>query len=265
MLFISSLTADALTTKIKNLVGEKQYYKHKNLVDTLFQKKSNFYTVKGNLRYEDILKVLRNNGLLHLKFKKPKEVKIEFTTNENPIKSLKILNDTLRDMGYYYYFTKSNMFNKDQQAMVWTIVFNAEYAVDPLLFTQELKKRHCYVMDIDKQSSNFWKYSLDMEFANIKDITRISKNEKVVLHKPLKPYFIEVDYAISVEIISTRLNRWFPYIVCFDKDLNVLKVIKEKNVHKKYKINLPKNTKYIKIADLYNLINIKRGLSVIVR
>jgi len=36
-------------------------------------------------------------------------------------------------------------------------------------------------------------------------------------------------------------------------------------VYRGLKIQLPSDTRYIKITDMYNLINIKRGLSVIVR
>jgi len=39
----------------------------------------------------------------------------------------------------------------------------------------------------------------------------------------------------------------------------------KKRVYKKITLDIPQNTQYVKIGDTYNLINIKRGLSVIVQ
>jgi predicted RNA-binding protein associated with RNAse of E/G family len=61
------------------------------------------------------------------------------------------------------------------------------------------------------------------------------------------------------------LNHWHPYIVFYDKHLNILKIIKKDNIFKTFNTNIPKGTNYIKITDLYMLLNIKRGLSVIIR
>ena len=69
----------------------------------------------------------------------------------------------------------------------------------------------------------------------------------------------------SLQIISRNLNNWFPNIVFFDKDLRVLKMIKRDRIYKGLKTEIPDGTIYIKITDMYNLINIKRGLSIIVR
>ena len=94
---------------------------------------------------------------------------------------------------------------------------------------------------------------------------KIEKNERVKFHKPLQPYILSVDDVKSLEIRSHNLNNWFPSIVFFDKDLKILDVAKKDKIYRRYKIEVPKNTKYIKIADLYNLINIKRGLTITVR
>jgi hypothetical protein len=264
-LFFSILSANQLFEKIENLIGQKQFNLHHNLIYVLFKNQKDFYSINGQLNFKSILQKLKENGLLDLKFKKPKQINIEFITNKDPIKSLKILNDTLRDMGYSYYFTKSNIFDKETNIMKWVIVFNAEYALDPLILTQELKLKYCYILDIQKVTNVYWIYSINMNNAKIKDVIKIENNEKVVLEKPLRPYLIEVENSVSLQIISRNLNHWFPYIVFYDKHLNVLEVIKKKRTYKGYKSKVPRETKYIKVTDLYTLINIKRGLSIIVR
>ena len=64
-----------------------------------------------------------------------------------------------------------------------------------------------------------------------------------------------VDDCSYLEIRSHYLNNWFPNIVFFDEDLKILDVIKKDSVNRRYKTEVPQNTKYIKISDLYNLIN----------
>ena len=265
LLLFTNLNGDYLFNKIENLVGKKQFLLHSNLIKHLFKDKENFYITQSQLNYKLILKVLKEKGLLNLKFNKPQELNIQFSTNTDPIKSLKNLNDTLKSMGYYYYFTKSNKYNSLDNSMDWVISFKTEYALDPYLLVQELKIKECIVLDIQKVSESFWKYKIDVKNAKIREAIKIDNNEKVVFQKPLRAYFIEVNNAKKLQIISRKLNHWFPYIAFYDKHLNVLKVTKKNRVYKGYKINVPRETKYIKITDLYTLINIKRGLSIIVK
>ena len=76
---------------------------------------------------------------------------------------------------------------------------------------------------------------------------------------------LKISKAKSLQVISRNLNNWFPHIVFFDKDLMVLTVIKKDRVFKGLRVKIPENTRYVKVTDTYNLINIKRGLSIIVR
>ena len=264
-LVFTTLSADKLLDKIENLIGEKQFKLHSNLINLLFKEKVNFYITQEQLDYTTILRTLKENGLLQLKFKKPQELNIQFSTSTDAIKSLKILNETLRAIGYYYYFTKSTSFNSSTGALDWTIVFDTESAIDPLILVQELKSKSCHILDIEKVNDSFWKYNIDVNFAKIREAVKIDNNEKVIFQKPLRPYFIEVDNANTLQIIGRNLNHWFPYIAFYDKSLNVLKVIKKDRIYKGYRTKVPRGTKYIKITDLYTLINIKRGLSIIVK
>ena len=160
---------------------------------------------------------------------------------------------------------KKSTFDKSSGILSWTIVFNTEYILDPFILVQELKTKSCKVLNVTREKDNFWKYDIDVNFAKIKEAIKIDNNEKVVFQKPLRPYFIEVTDASKLQIISRNLNHWFPYIAFYDNHLNVLKVIKKDRIYKGYRTSVPRETKYIKISDLYTLINIKRGLSIIVK
>ncbi len=261
----STLNASKLFDKIENLVGKKQYQTHYNLIKILFKNKKRFYTTEYKLHYKSILKILKENGLLSLKLKTPQEIQIEFNSNTDALKTLKILNETLRGVGYYYYFTKSSQFDKNTNSLKWIISFKAEYMLDPFILTQELQDRSCSIENITKHNNKYWSYDINVEFANIKEAIKIDNNEKIILQKPLKAYFLNVKNASSLQIISRTLNHWFPYIAFYDKHLKVLKVVKKDKIYKKFKTTVPRETKYIKITDLYTLINIKRGLSIIVK
>ncbi len=264
-IFINTAMGDQLFDKIENLIGQDTLKQHNKLIQLVFKNKEKFYKTKTQLNYKLILRTLRNKGLLHLKFKSPKSFNIEFLTNTDAIKSLKILNETLRAMGYYYYFTISSTYNNEKGAMKWVISFKTEYALDPYLLTEELRLKSCKVLDITKINSTYWKYTLDVNNAKIREAVKVDKGEKVIFQKPLRPYFIEVTNATKLQVIGRNLNHWFPYIAFYDKHLNVLKVIKKDRVYKGYITNVPRETKYIKITDLYTLINIKRGLSIIIK
>jgi len=263
ILLVTIVSGDLLDEKIQNLLGSKEYQRHSKLVNLLFKDKDFFYN-GDKLKLIRILTVLKKNGLLHLKYNEPKELVVKFHIDTDPIKSLKILNDTLKLLGYYYYFTKEARY-EDDGSLVWTIRLKTEYAIDPLILANELKKQEVFIDNIYKNSKVSWIYKLRTKNSKISTAVKIDTNEKIVFKKPLNDYFIKINEADTLQVQSRKLNHWFPYIVFYDNHLNILKVIKKKRVYKGIKTKIPKGTHYIKIGDLYNLINIKRGLSVIVQ
>lgn len=259
-----SLNADVLLQKVENLIGSRDYLAHQNLIKVLFSKKEKFY-IGESFRYKTILNELKDNGLLKLEFSSPQEFFVEFQTNKDTIKSLKILKNSLKSLGYYYYFTKSSS-SDGEGNFFWTVSIKSKASLDPLALFDELLKKDCKIIDIKREESNKWVYKIDTKFAKISEAVVVDNNEKIVLQKPFKPYFLEIkEGAKSLKVISRRLNNWFPYIVFYDTHLNVLKVIKRDKEYRGATINIPENSKYIKISDLYTLMNIKRGISVIIK
>lgn len=263
-LLVLSLNAnELLNDKIKNLIGENSYATHKNLINFIFKKDYEYTTVNG-LNYIAILKTLKENGLLNLAFNEPRDIEINFKIIDMPVKSMKILKDTLKSLGYYYYFTKKAVYNGEND-LTWTIKLKTEAAIDPLILSDELSKHDCKILDIHRESNEKWSYVLNTQEATLSDAVHVTTNEKVVFTKPLSPYFIKIDSATYISIVSRRLNNWLPYVVFYDKNLNILKVSKDDKVNKSLTLKIPEKTKYIKISDLYTLFNIKRGLSVTIK
>lgn len=268
-LFIASILlalcvqANILDDKIENLIGSQDFNKHKNLINFIF-KDTKKYMLSENINYSEVIKSLQENGLLKLSFAKPKDVIIEFHTNKDPVKSLKILKDSLKSLGYYYYFTKSTRFD-GLHNLIWTIKLTTEAAIDPLVLSNELVNKNCRILDISKEENDKWIYKINTQNSTLSDTISIINGERVSLKKPLKPYMIKVSPARQLYIASRILNKWSPHIVFYDKHLNILEVIKKDRVHRNLRISIPQNTQYIKISDLYALINIKRGLSVVIK
>jgi len=261
--FSTFLNASVIKEKVENIIGTNDYRIHNSLIELLFQDDSK-YIVNEKIKYYKLFKTLQEKGLLNLKLSKPSDIEIEFKSVNNNFKSYKILNDTMQVLGYRYFFTKS-MSVSEEENLMWNIVFKAEYMLDPVVLLNELRQNGCKVLEVVNNGSNKWSYTLDFTNSELTNALKIDKNERIRFQKPLRAYMLKIENAESLQVISRNLNHWFPHIVFFDKDLKVLSTIKKDRVYKGLKIQIPNDTKYVKITDLYNLINIKRGLSIIVR
>jgi hypothetical protein len=207
--------------------------------------------------------MLHSNGLLKLRYDKPQEVTIDFKINSNSIIAMKILKDTLKNIGYSYYFTDYLRYNKN--ILDWKIIFKSESMLDPYIFNQELLKNGVRINKISRLSNTSWVYDFNLLNAKLAEAIKIEKNEKVKFLKPLKPYLIQVDNAKEITVISRKLNHWFPSLKLYTKNLYVVGMIKKSRVYRGIKLKLPKDTYYIMIDDSYTLLNIKRGLTIIVK
>jgi len=257
------LNGSIIHDKVENIIGSRDYQMHKSLIGLLFKNESSFVSHE-KIKYNKVFKKLQENGLLNLRLDRPSQIEIEFIGLNKTFKAYKILNDTMQILGYRYFFTKS-MSIDHQKNLVWNIVLKVEYILDPVMLIKELRANRCKVTEVKNLGSNKWSYTVDFENAELTNAVKIDKNEKFKFQKPLRPYMLKVTDAKSLQVISRNLNHWLPHIVFFDKDLKVLEVIKKNRIFKGLKVKIPKDTRYIKITDMYNLINIKRGLSIIVR
>lgn len=263
IIFTTLLSGSILKEKVENIIGTNDYKIHSSLIGLLFKNES-LYITNDRINYNKLFKTLQENGLLNLQLNKPSDIEIEFIGINKHFKSYKILNDTMQVLGFRYFFTKSMSVNS-QDYFVWNILFKAEYMIDPVMLLNELKEANSLVTNVVNNGNNKWTYEIDFQNAELSNTIKVAKNERISFQKPLRAYMIEVENAQNLQVISISSNHWFPHIVFFDKDLKVLQVIEENKIQKGVRVDMPDDTRYIKITDLYNLINIRRGLSIIVR
>lgn len=262
LISIVVLNANEVENKIQNIIGFNKYTENKGLIQHLFSNTSKYYK-NSSLDYILVMETLKQNGLLDVGFNQPQNVTIVFNINHDPIKSLKIISDSLKALGYYHYFTKHLLYDESQM-LTWTINLKTEAAIDPLMLSKELFKHSCLIVDIKKEGFK-WMYSVDTSNSTISQAKEVIAGEKVDFRKPLKPYFLKVNEAKNIFISSRIGNQWFPQVVFYDKHLNILNIVKEKEEHQNLKLDIPEYTRYIKIDDLFTLSNIKRGLSVMIK
>lgn len=261
LLFIFSLTSFAneptnkeiLNSKIKMLIEDRVYNSNKEFINIIFTPESNYFH-SGRVDVVKIVQTLKDNGLLNIFFKNPQEITIKFKTSGTPLFFVKIMGDTLRNMGYYRYVTKESHLNEAE--FHWTIGLTSEYAIDPLILQKELEKSGCKIDDIMKTSSKDWEYMIDMREGRLDALT-LTYPDTLELKRSLYDYWIDVSEVEKIEIESSNRNSWYPYISYYNKSLHLLKVVKEERQRKKIILDIPKCTKYIKISDTYTIRNIR--------
>jgi len=249
---------DPLTTKIKSFVSPEVYEQNKGFIEVVFEPKSNFYS---NERVDAlaVTKTLKENGLLNLFFNEPKTFTLHFKTSGSPVFFVKIMGDTLRSMGYFRYMTVDSTL--DASEFVWSIALRSEYATDPLILQKQLQKSGATIIDIEKENELEWSYTIDITHAAL-NVEELEPNEKLKLRHSLYAQWLNVSKIRTLKIKSSSRNRWYPYVAFYDPSLHLIKLVKENKITKEILLNVPKNAKYMKIADLYTLKNVRDSLTL---
>ncbi len=244
---------EMLDLKIKSFLPTQVYVDNKSYINTiLFNELS--YIVDNRVDSLKIVRKLKDDGLLELYFEKPSELRLNFHTSDNPLFFVKIMGDTLRNMGYYRYITKESKL--DETGFTWSITLKAEYVTDPQILQKELKSSGSSIVDITKINLQEWTFSIDMRDAYL-DVEILQDGQEVELQRSLYSYWLDVSMIKELKILSSRRNSWYPYITYFDSSLRLLKVVKEDSRRRKMLLQIPQSAKYIKISDIYTLKNIK--------
>ncbi len=261
MLLSVSLYASALDSTIKDLVDEKQYEKHKRLIDILFQKEQDYYAGE-RVNVVKVAKVLKENGLLQLFYDKPTMTHITFTTSSKPVLFLKIVNDILLQMGFTYYLTDNVVFEGGK--MTWKIQYMGNYVVDPLILAQRLEGYDAIIASIKKDAYNRFTYGLNLHDAKL-DVPRLKPYESVEVKRAINDIWFDVSLGKFAVLQPLPGSLWYPEVVLYDKDLNIIKVVKRDEVRKTLYIDLTKQTRYISVSDIYQLENLKGGIRIKLR
>ncbi len=247
-----------LTTKIKSFVDADIYEQNKAFVGVIFDPESDFYKNK-RVDVVKVVETLKENGLLNLFFKTPREIQLNFKTSGSPLFFVKLMGDTLRNIGYYRYVTTASALNSSE--FTWSIKLTSEYATDPLVLQTELNKSGSNITDIERISATEWTYIVDMRSSYL-NLIELEESEEIKLKRSLYAHWLNVEKIKKLKIVSSRRNNWYPYIAYYDSSLHLLKVIKEDERYSSLKLEIPKQAKYIKISDLYSLKNVKDELTL---
>ena len=245
-----------LTTKIKSFLDAKVYEQNKAFVGVIFDPESDFYQ-NERVDVVKVVETLKENGLLNLFFKTPREIQLNFKTSGSPLFFVKLMGDALRNIGYYRYVTTASNLNSSE--FTWSIKLTSEYATDPLVLQTELNKSGSNIINIDRTSATEWTYVVDMG-SSFLNLVELENKQEIKLKRSLYAHWLNVAKIKKLKIVSSRRNNWYPYIAYYDSSLHLLKVIKEDERYSSMKLEIPKQAKYIKISDLYSLKNVKDEL-----
>lgn len=244
---------EMLDLKIKSLLPKQVYIENKSYINTILFDEP-LYILNDRVDALKVIGKLKDDGLLELYFDKPSELRLNFHTSDNPLFFVKIMGDTLRNMGYYRYITKESKL--DETGFTWSITLKAEYVIDPQVLQNELSSSGSTIVDITRINLKEWTFSIDMRDAYL-NVEALQDGFEVELQRSLYAYWLDVSMIKQLRISSSRRNSWYPYITYFDSSLHLLKVVKEDSRRTKMLLEIPQSAKYIKISDIYTLKNIK--------
>jgi len=261
-LFSQLTFAGSIEKEVENILGKASFSANKGLVSVLFKKRTDFF--RGNK--VDILKVLqtlKKNDLLDLRFQETTTIQLSFATTETkPLLFIKTIKDVLNSLGYNHTLTAKAL--RDTSGFLWKVTIRSASVIDPVVLAKEVRKRGGYLNSVKRYSKDNWRYNVDIYRAHLL-AKKLPLNKEVSLKKPLKPYWIETTGARTIKIDSKNGNKWHPYIVFYDADLNILDNYTKERKSYNATLKIPNGSKYVKISDIYTLENIKRGLKIQIR
>ena len=250
--------------RIMQLLGAESYKVNQKFIDRLFSNQGYFLDKQGQPDLYKISKTLKQNGLLGLKFKQPMELEIAFVIDENPQTFVSVLYDILDTMGYYYFLVKQSLLQEKQFKFVLSM--NTEYAIDPTLLQERLTEYGYKVQSIERTNISQWNYAV-AEMQNLKYPKAIvlTPNEMHFSANLRGEYWYVVAGGKKLDVKSSNNIAWYPKIVFFDAQLNVIEIVSSEKLMREIQKEIPKGAKFVKIVDNYLPITTKNGLEVVMQ
>ena len=231
---------------IKSLISEEKFNTYHELLKPIVNEPSLVKT----------LEYLQNNGLLDIFFDKPKLIHPTFVfINNNSVFNTKTLYSTLNSLGYYYFYPVKIIKNENYSI---TLEMKSTHYIDPLLFTKSIAQKGCEVISINKAEN--YTYTLNCKNEHLDTLKVVDKKIKLLNAKGI--YWINPNGFSKIAIYSSKLDNWYPYIVFFDKNLNILNIISKENSKRLIYLEILPECAYIKISDTFSKKNFKRGIYV---
>jgi hypothetical protein len=133
--------------------------------------------------------------------------------------------------------------------------------IDPIPFIDEMETRGCKVLSIKKYQN--YLYTIDCSNQIVPEATPVEMVEGLQLKPlPIGGIWLRVRGGEVLEIVSPAGNWWHPEISYYDSQLGLIKMDRVPLLQRRYRIQVPDGTKYLRLGDLYTSSNIRRGLQV---
>ena len=254
----SSTLQERVLRQVKTILDTESYRQNEAFIKIIFSPAKKFI-YNDRVDSVKVVETLKENGLLELFFDKPTKIVLEFKTNGTPLFFVKIVGDTLRNIGYYRFVTDASKYNNSE--FTWSVGIVSEYAADPMILQKELQKSGCSIVDIQRETPTKWRYTIDMQNAHL-PVKRLEEGVVTTLRRSLTPYWLDVSKIRRLRIVSRGANHWYPDISFYDPLLHLVKTLQRDKRSYDITLSIPKNAKYIKIADIYTMKNIKGSLEL---
>ncbi|TLD84096.1 hypothetical protein LS70_003475 [Helicobacter sp. MIT 11-5569] len=249
--------------KVMQLLGVDDYKINQKFIQRLFSNQGYFLDDKGQPDLYKISKTLKQNGLLKLTFKQPMELEIAFVVHDNPQAFVSALYDVLDAMGYYYFLVKQSLL--DEKQFKFVLSMNTEYAIDPMLLQERLRGYGYIVQSIERTNLSQWNYDVALSSFKYPKATLLELNKQHHKASLKGEYWYSIESGKQLDVKSSNNITWYPKIVFYDRELNVLEIVGSQKLMRTIKKEIPKNTRFVKITDTYLPITIKNGLDVVLQ
>lgn len=259
LLLTASVYAQAVLEKVRSLMDEQTYASHSKLVSLLFEDEDS-YMKSSSVDMVKVAKTLEENGLLKLSLPSVQQVELTFEYGgENPLFFMKLMSDTLRNIGLSFILTKEAKLDKD--GFVWTILFESKTVPDPVLLAKRLEKNRAEVLDLERIEANIWRYRIGTQSAKI-DAKPIEPGEVVKAVRPVRPVWIDVSRIKRLVIREMPGSHWYADVVVYDKMLHILSMKQSDKRTRYLNLKLPADAEYVKISDRFTLENLRSGVKL---
>lgn len=259
LLLSSCLLSDCLDEKIRSFLTPKQYGINSKLISKIFSNRSQFYSGR-EIDSLKVLKKLKQEGLLELKMESYSEIRIGFRLDLSSFFALKAISDSLSAMGYNYFTIATARSGEDDFYLELSI--DTLYNPDPILLSKEFEKRGIKIEDISK-GENLWYYVLSTINPILPEAEQVEVGDKRSVSKLFGNYWFDIGAnASSLSLNSQAGNNWYPYVVFYDKYLNILSIYERDKKSRSEILKIPEGTRFIKVGDMYGSYNIKNGFTI---
>ncbi|WP_456403104.1 hypothetical protein [Hydrogenimonas sp.] len=259
LLALAAFGDNIVMDRVRTLMDEETFAAHKKLIDLLFEDQ-NSYMRSSSVDMVKVATTLEENGLLNLALPSARQIELIFEYGgENPLFFMKLMTDTLRNMGLSFILTKEARLEKE--GFVWRVTFESKTVPDPVLLAKRLEKNRAVVTDLERLDAAEWRYRIEMDGAVV-DAKPIRAGESLKIVRPIRPVWMEVGAIKRLIIRELPGSHWYADVVVYDKMLRILSMKQNETRTRYLNLRLPADAAYVKIGDRFTLENLRSGLKL---